>query len=181
MSELSVYRLDFLHVLRLTGVRMIVAATLVVAAAVMLSFETTGIRAIGYVAGAAAVVVIGVSVVLLLRPPVVLVLDATGYRVSRLRGSGLRGSGLRGSGLRTGSWAEVKRVENHTTGLGQSLVIELESGETTRVPLILVVREAGRLQLEVHERLNAAHKYRPYDPAEFSGVRPPDSPQEPAT
>lgn len=145
----AVYRLDLRHVLRLVGLRLVIAAGLVVVAAILLGFGGFA-GAVAYALGVVVVVLVLLAVVPLVRPPSVVRLDGHGYRVRRVRDCGAR----------SGAWTEIRRVDHKSGDLGQSLVIALEDGRTTYVPLVLVAGQATRMQRDIHDRLNAAHGYR---------------------
>lgn len=149
----TAYRLDPRPGLRLFGLRFVLAAVLVAAAwvcAVMLG-DGAG-AAIAWVLGVAAALLVIVSTVLLLRPPVVVRLDDEGYRLGRVPQGGVRKA----------RWRDVTRVETTDSTHGRSLVFTLDGAAST-IPLLLVAGRAAALQREVNERLNRAHGYRRLD------------------
>lgn len=146
----SVYRLDPRPGLRLFGLRFILAAILVVAAWLCAVLFGDGAGAIiAWLLGVAAGVLIIVSVVLLVRPPVVVRLDDTGYRLGRVPEGGVRRA----------RWTDVAQVATGDSNHGRALVFSLEGAES-KVPLLLVAGRSAQLQREVHDRLNRAHGYR---------------------
>jgi len=147
----TAYRLDQRHAIRLLGLRMVIAATLVFGAALALGVDAAAARVVGVCLGAGAVVAVGAGALVLLRPPVVVRLDDGGYRVRRVPECGVRAAG----------WLQVDRVDLELGPMGQTLVIRLQSGESTSVPLVLMPRAAAALQREVHDRLDTANGYRP--------------------
>jgi len=149
MTDRSVYRLDLRHVLRLAGTRLVIAAVLVAVAAVLLGFDGS-VRIAGYALGGAAIVLTLAAAVGLVRPPAVVVLDETGYRVRRVRDCGVRAA----------DWTQISRVDHKTSEVGQTLVIALQDERTTHLPLVLLASSSAQLQREVHQRLNHANGYR---------------------
>jgi len=149
----TVYRLHRAHAIRLFGLRMLVAAALVVVAAVVLGLAdgSGALRVAGFVLAALVVVAVLAAVLVLVRPPVVVRLDAAGYRVRRVPDCGVQAA----------PWAAVADVTTGADELGRTMEVELTDGGHTTVPLVLVARDARRLLLEVRERLDAAHGYRP--------------------
>ena len=102
-------------------------------------------------AAAATAVVLGVAVWLLRHPPLVLEMSTTGYRLHHLRGGGV---------LRA-DWREVESADTRPTTDGPALVISLNGGRCSVVPLALLGSRANEAARELHERLNAGHGYRP--------------------
>lgn len=148
MGSTSVFRLDPRHGLRLLGIRLVLAAALVVLAGVLLGFGGVA-GGIGYVLGGCAALLVVLAIVALIRPPGVVRLDEHGYRIRQVPRPGTRSA----------DWAEVTRVEVREGHLGQTLVVTLEDGRRTSVPLVLVARQAKALKLEMHDRLNRARGY----------------------
>jgi hypothetical protein len=82
-------------------------------------------------------------------PPRLLELTAEGYRVR-----------TRGGGARTARWRDVEAVDARTTKGGSFVVIQLAEGRRTVIPCRLLGERAVQAQLDIRERLNAAHGYR---------------------
>ncbi|MFD1824385.1 MULTISPECIES: hypothetical protein [Mumia] len=150
----TTYRLTLVLALRLFGLRMMVAAVGAVIAAVLLTIG--GSTAVWGVVAAVLVALLVVASAAALRwPPRLITLTETGYRVHRVRGAGVR----------AGSWAQVERVDDMPSPAGGTdLVIGLEQGRTTRLPMMLFGIRGLDLQREIRERLNASHGYRPLPP-----------------
>ncbi|MDO9379915.1 MAG: hypothetical protein Q7T56_13800 [Nocardioidaceae bacterium] len=147
----TVYRLDRAHAVRLFGLRMLVAAVLVVVAAVVLGIADGGVlRVVGVVLAVLAGVAVLAAVLVLVRPPVVVRLDAGGYRVRRVPDCGVQAA----------PWRGVADVTTGADDLGRTMEVRLTDGGRTVVPLVLVAHDARRLMLEVRERLDTAHGYR---------------------
>ncbi|WP_262851488.1 hypothetical protein [Mumia quercus] len=151
----TTYRLTLVLALRLFGLRMMVAAVGAVVAAVLI---TVGGSAVvwGIVVAVLVALLVVVSIAGLRWPPRLLTLTETGYRVHRVRGAGVR----------SGSWAQVERVDDKPgPDGGTELVIGLEHGRTTRLPMMLFGARGLELQREIRERLNTSHGYRPLPPS----------------
>ncbi|MGH3360262.1 MAG: hypothetical protein ACRDO7_15785, partial [Nocardioidaceae bacterium] len=146
----TTYRLDYRPGLRMFGIRFVLAAVLVVAAWLCAgAFDEGAGLVAAWVLGLVAALIVVVSILLLVRPPVVVRLDGDGYRLGRVP----RG------GLRQASWREVTGVTAGNTPYGYALV--LRAGErTSTVPLLLVAANANRLRHDINDRLNHAHGYR---------------------
>lgn len=143
------YRLDRAHLMVLAGVCFITAAV-----SVLIAFLTAGKGSAGTVVSVIlailAVVALLVAAIANLRPPTVLTLDEIGYRARGRHGDG--------------TWKQVEAVEV-SDGL---LRFTDASGEISAVPLQYVERDRrADLIREVYDRLNTAHGYRRFDPAEF--------------
>ena len=146
----TVYRLDPRPGVRLFGLRFVLAAVLVVAAWLCAGLFGDGVGSVAvWILGVAAALLVIVSVVLLLRPPAVVRLDAEGYRLGRVPQGGVRRA----------RWTDVTQATTGDTLHGRALVIGLDGAEST-IPLVLVAGQAAQLQREVNERLNRAHGYR---------------------
>ena len=139
--------------MRLFGLRFVLAAILVIAAWLCAGVLGDGAGTIiAWMLGIAAALLVLVSVVLLLRPPVVVRLDADGYRLGRVPQGGVRKA----------QWREVTSASTTDSTHGRTLVISIE-GAHSAIPLLLVAGQAAQLQHEVNERLNHAHGYRRLD------------------
>jgi len=145
---ISTYRLDRGVALVTVGVSLVVAAVAVFIAFLLAPLESAA-RWVGY----AAIVVVVLSVLVALRfairPPVLLRLDAEGYR-SRTRSAG---------GSFSGRWLDVEDVTVGDDVLSFSLV----GGGEQRLPLGFVGADRMRLMHDVHDRLNIAHGYRRFE------------------
>ena len=130
----STYRVDRAHAAVLSGVLLIAAGVLAFLAFVFTS--TLLAVLVGVLLLAAAGVVA--------RPPVIIRLDATGFRARGARGR----------------WDDVTGV--HTED--GALVLDGEGGVQHRIGLATVGRRSRELAREVHDRMNDARGYRPYEP-----------------
>jgi hypothetical protein len=140
------YRLDRAHLMVLAGVCFIVAAVSVVVAFLIAGGGALATGATIIAAGIAVVALL-VAAIANLRPPVVLTLDAAGYRARGRHGDG--------------AWKQVESVEV-VEGL---LRFTDGSGAVTAFPLRLVDRtRRADLIREVYDRLNTANGYRRFDP-----------------
>lgn len=131
----------------LAGVCFIVAAL-----GVVLAFLTAGHGDAGtttaVIAGAVAILALLVAAIANLRPPVVLTLDAAGYRARGRHGDG--------------TWRSIEDV----TVADGLLRFTDSAGTTAAFPLALVDRnQRAALVRDVYDRLNTAYGYRRFDPA----------------
>jgi hypothetical protein len=120
-----------------SGVLVMVAAV-AGAAAVWLSSK---------IATALAVAALLIALVYALRPPVVLRLDANGYR-SKLRFS---------TGRFEGAWADVEDA-----GIADGLLILSTATDRSAFPLRLVGRQRVQVLTAFNDHLNEANGYRPF-------------------
>ena len=119
----STYRLGVAHLVRIAGTFVIGLGVLWVVATLL---GVGGARP-----GGLALLTIGVLVGLALafaRPPRILSLDETGYRVRWVRGAGRTRA----------TWREVENVTSRQVGGTALMVVELKDGTTTTVPLTLL-------------------------------------------
>lgn len=144
----STYRLDRSVALVTVGVCLVVAAAAVFVA-FLLAPRDDAVRWIGYVAIVVLVLALLGALRFAIRPPVLLRLDAEGYR-SRTRTPG---------GLFAGRWVDVEGV----TVSDDVLRLALTSGAEQQLPLGFVGRDRLRLLRDMHERLNAANGYRRFE------------------
>jgi hypothetical protein len=142
---MSIYRLDRSVALVTVGVSMIVAAVAVFVAFLLAPLDSAA-RWVGYAAIVVAVLSLLVALRFAIRPPVLLRLDAEGYR-SHTRSSG---------GMFSGRWLDVEDV----VVADDLLVFSLAGGGEQRLPLGFVGPDHIRLLRDIHDRLNAAHGYR---------------------
>ncbi len=158
----SYYRMDRAYSLRVFGRLACVAAALVVVAAVLLTIGGGGwLDVLGDVVGGFGLMIVAAGLVAVAVPPIVLRVDQVGYRRGRLGGTGIRSA----------EWRQVADV--HTQEIAAApghpaLVLHLDSGRTTRIPLSLVPRRSAELEHDVSERLNAAHGYRRWETSQES-------------
>jgi hypothetical protein len=154
----STYRMDRVYAARALGRLFCVAAGLVLVSAIGLAADGhRSLRVLWYLLGGTGIAAAALGALVAAVPPLVVRLDADGYRIGRLGGSGVR----------SGSWTDVDDVHTHADGTsraGGAMLITLTSGGTSRVPLVLVLRRAESLQGEVSARLNQAHGYRRWSP-----------------
>jgi hypothetical protein len=153
-EETSTYRWARVYVVRIVGLLAIALA--------VCWFALVFVTAIGSVpawagaaaaAGTAAVLLAGAGV--LMRPPVLMALTPSGYRIRRVRGAGAASA----------NWTSVRSVETRASWAGPAIVVELTDGSTSTLPLSLLGTRAAEAQHEMHERLNAAYGYRRLDEA----------------
>jgi hypothetical protein len=144
----STYRLDRSVALVTVGVSVVVAAVAVFVAFLLAPLDS-GARWIGYVAIGITVLALVMALRFAVRPPVLLRLDADGYR-SRARSD---------AGLFTGRWLDVEDV----TVTDDLLQLTLSSGSEQRLPLGFLGRDRMRLLRDIHDRLNTANGYRRFE------------------
>jgi len=144
----STYRLDRSVALVTVGVSLMVAAVAVFVAFLLAPLDGA-VRWIGYGAIVVAALALVSALRFALRPPVLLRLDADGYR-SRTRSAG---------GIFTGRWLDVEDV----TVSDDVLRLAMTDGAEQRLPLDFIRRERMRLLKDVHDRLNTAHGYRRFE------------------
>ncbi|MEO6470962.1 MAG: hypothetical protein ABIR57_03880 [Aeromicrobium sp.] len=143
------YRLDRRFALQPFGWRMILAGVCAMVAFVLLGFNGF-LDVVGWVFGALALSMFGSAVWTMARPPLVVALNAQGFRLGRMAEGDIR----------RGHWTDVDKVDTERGPSGTRLVFALESGQAGSIALMLLPRKATELQREVHERLNTAHGYR---------------------
>jgi len=144
----TTYRLDRSVALVTVGVSLVVAAVAVFAAFLLAPLDS-GARWIGYVAIGITVLALVMALRFAIRPPVLLRLDADGYR-SRARSD---------AGLFTGRWLDVEDV----TVTDDVLQLTLSNGGEQRLPLGFIGRDRMRLLRDIHDRLNTANGYRRFE------------------
>ena len=130
------------------GICLVVAAVAIFLAFILMPLDNV-LRLVGYAAGVVAAFAIVVASKYALHRPVVLKLDADGYR-SRTRSSG---------GVFSGRWLDVEDVQL----ADDVLVFSLADGRQQRMPLDFFGSHRMRLLREVHERLNTANGYRRFE------------------
>ena len=94
------------------------------------------------------------AAVRVLRPPAVLVLSDVGYRVRVVRGAGT---------TREAAWTDVARVRRQRLAPGTCLVLSLNDGARTVVPVALLEGGAAvgdRLETDLRSRLDLSHGQR---------------------
>jgi hypothetical protein len=158
---ITTYRVDAAVVVRVVG-----SLFVVVGLAWVLVVLTTG-RSAALVAVAVVTVFLAAGAVWAsIRPPRVLTLSETGFRVSSVRGAGAK----------TGTWDEVESVETGLAGRSPSIVISLSAGRSTIIPVSLLGRRNVEAQRDMHDRLNDAYGYRHLGPRDrpASGRGPAD-------
>ncbi len=144
----TTYRLDRSVALVTVGVQLVVAAVAVFAA-FTLAPRDDAVRWAGYLAIVVLVLALTGALRFAVRPPVLLRLDADGYR-SRARSP---------EGAFAGRWLDVEDVEV----TDETLCLRTTDGAVRRLPLELVGRARRPLLRDVHERLNTAHGYRRFE------------------
>jgi MFS family permease len=106
-----------------------------------------------------ALVVVGIvlavglvrAAVQIVRPPIVLRLDSTGYRVSRRSGA---------TGVRRADWRSVERVRTEQRDGRDRVVIQLTTGATTEIPASALATPRTEWLGDLDARLNKAHGQR---------------------
>lgn len=146
----STYRLSRAHVARAVGP---LSLALGVSWLLMTLLEASAPVRLTWALGTAALV--GLCVLLFLRPPAVLRLTSDGFRVGFVRGADAKQA----------SWPDVASVETSPVSGAVSLVLSLHDGRTSIVPLSLLGDRQEVAQQDVHERLNTAHGYRRLPPS----------------
>ena len=149
--DVTTYRWSRAHVLRALGILAVSLGLLWSALGIASGWRGQGnLSALPVI----AMVVTGAAFVaaawLFVTPPRVLELSPRGYRISHLRGGGVPAA----------EWTEVASVDTRPVAGVPAIVVELQGGRTSMVPLSLLGSRAGQAQREVHDRLNTAFGYR---------------------
>jgi hypothetical protein len=149
-ADITTYRWSRAQVLRSVGLGVVALGLmwLVIGAASAWRGEVGSVLSVP--AAAVTGLGLGVAIWLVVRPPRVLALSPTGYRISHLRGCGVPAA----------DWSDVESVETRLATGGPAIVVELSGGRTSLVPLSLLGLRAGEAQREMHNRLNSAFGYR---------------------
>jgi hypothetical protein len=152
----SGYPLARAHTVSVLG-RYAAVAGLLVLVSVLVAVSTDDMPgwlvACGLLLLVAALALTAIAAVRVLRPPLVLVLTDTGYRLRMLRGAGASAA----------SWSDVTRVRREQLPPGVCLVLSLVSGERTVVPVRLLdggTATADRLEADLRTRLDRSHGQR---------------------
>ncbi len=109
----------------------------------------------GVIGGAVALAVVALLALTLLvaRPPRLLALSTEGYSVHHVPASAVSAA----------RWRSVGGVQTRDSPQGPLVVLALDDGRTSIVPVTLLGARATEAQREIHDRLNAAHGYRRLD------------------
>ncbi len=99
---------------------------------------------------AAALVLICLAALRVVRPPVLLRADDRGMQVHALRGAGLRSV----------AWSEVRAVRSESLRVGSSVIVEHQDGRCAVIPASLVDEGGSALTRVLRARLDAAHGQR---------------------
>jgi hypothetical protein len=143
------YRLDRRFALQIFGWRMVLAGMF--AMATFVSFGVGGFgRTLGWALLALTLLLVATAFWTMAVPPLIVALTTQGFRLGRHAGGAVRRA----------HWMSIENVGTDQGPAGPRLVLTLDSGRTSEVPLMLLPRRAEELQREVHERLNAANGYR---------------------
>ncbi len=142
---MSTYRLDRGVALVTVGVSLVAAAVAVFVAFLLAPLDGAA-RWIGYASIVVVVLALSLALRFAVRPPVLLRLDAEGYR-SRTRSPGW---------VFAGRWLDIDDVVVED----DVLVFRLSGGSEQMLPLHLFGAARLRLLHEIHDRLNAANGYR---------------------
>jgi hypothetical protein len=150
-TDVTTYRWSRAHVLRAIGTLVVGLGLAWLVLGIASGWRGQGILSTLPVI---AMVVTGTALVaaawLVITPPRVLELSPSGYRITHLRGGGVGSAG----------WTEVTSVDTRPVGGVPAIVVELQGGRTSTVPLSLLGPRAGQAQREMHDRLNTAFGYR---------------------
>ena len=150
-ADVTTYRWSRAPVLRSVGLLAVVLGLGWLAVAAVTAWRGQGP---GPVLGlsAAGLTALGLAgaIWLVVRPPSVLELSPTGYRILHLRGAGVPAA----------AWSDVESVDSRSSAAGPAIVVELSGGRTSLVPSSLVGLRATEAQREMHDRLNTAFGYR---------------------
>ena len=156
MTGTSGYPLARAHTVSVLG-RYAAVAGLLVLVSVLVAVSTDDmpgwLLGCGLVLLAGALVLTAIAAVRVLRPPLVLVLTDTGYRLRMLRGAGASAA----------SWSDVARVRRKQLPPGPCLVLSLVDGGYTVVPVRLLeggTATADRLEADLRARLDRSHGQR---------------------
>jgi hypothetical protein len=136
---------------RLVGSVLVVVAVLVVLATLLvavLDLHTSVLLAVALV----ALLAVAATAVAVRRRPV-LRLDESGYRVSWVRGAGVKAA----------AWGDVADAVTASPGGIDCVVLRLEDGRTTSIPVAAVATDRDALVAEVRERLRRGEGLRPLD------------------
>ncbi|WP_370617141.1 hypothetical protein [Mumia sp. Pv 4-285] len=154
----TTYRLTLILALRLFGIRMMIAAFGAVLSAVLITIGGKA-TAWGVLVAVLVALLVLASLIALRWPPRLISLTTTGYQVHRVRGAGVRHA----------MWSQVERVDDKPATDGSAiLVIGLEHGRTTELPIGLFGLEGLDVQRDIRGRLDAAHGYRQLPPTDSS-------------
>jgi hypothetical protein len=156
VTETSGYPLARAHTVSVLG-RYAAGTGLLVLVSVVVAVSTDDMPgwlvACGVVLLAGALGLTAVAALRVLRPPLVLVLTDTGYRLRMLRGAGVSAA----------SWSDVTRVRREQLPPGTCLVLSLPGGKRTVVPVRLLdggTATADRLEADLRARLDRSHGQR---------------------
>ena len=146
----STYRFSASFAVRLMGVGLVLVglAVLVLVGLVLALSLPDPAMPLVVVAGAAAVVLLGV---LSVRRGAVVRLDETGYRVRLVRGAGVRAA----------EWPAVEDVVATTVAGDRCVVLRLRDGRTTTVPVAVLEGRPEDFVADLQQHLNRGHGYRP--------------------
>jgi hypothetical protein len=143
----SSYRFAGPFVVRVVGSAMVLGGLLLVVLVVLvavLSLPTAVLTA-----GIAAVLVVVVALVAL-RRVVVVSFDEVGYRIRYVRGAGVRQA----------TWREVEDVAAATVVGERCVVLHLQDGRTSTVPVRVLAATSEDFVGDLREHLNRGHGYR---------------------
>ncbi|MBA2573899.1 MAG: hypothetical protein H0V02_03815 [Nocardioidaceae bacterium] len=144
-QALSTYRLARAHVIRAVGALSLVLGVLWLLVALLDTSVPTRLTL-----SVVTVVIAAVCALLLLRPPAVLRLTRGGYGIALVRGAGVKEA----------EWVDVASVATAPVGGAVALVLTLNDGQTSTLPLSLLGAQQVEAQRDVRRRLNSAHGYR---------------------
>jgi hypothetical protein len=160
-ASVSTYRWSRAAVLRLVGVAAVGLGLLWLALALVSGWLDGGAGAtVAGICAALTAAALVCACVLIARPPRVLQLSTTGYRIWHVRGARVPAA----------EWAQVQAVDTRAGRDGRVILVELSDGRTSVVPVTLLGSRAMQAQREMHERLNTAFGYRSLrEAADWSG------------
>lgn len=153
-TDMTTYRWSRAQVIRVVGLLVVLLGLLWLVVAAVAALGGPGLGSmLRLVAAGLTVLGLAAAVWLVVRPPAVLQLSATGYRVFRLGGGGVPAA----------EWSDVQSVRTQASTEGSVIVVELSGGRTSLVPASVLGLRATDAQREMHDRLNSAFGYRRLD------------------
>lgn len=151
----SHYRFSVLFALRVVGAVCTVAGLVVVVLVVGGALLASGPLPDGVLVAVLLVALLTVlGLALVLRRPVVVTFDETGYRV-RL---------VRGAGVRRAAWTDVEDASAEVLAGERCVVVRLRGGRTTTVPVGVLECRPDDFVRDLQRHLDTGHGYRRVGP-----------------
>jgi hypothetical protein len=148
----SVYRVRRAYFARSLGRVAVLAAALMLLATVCLAFSAPGwLTSALVVLTTVALTITAVIAVSLVLPPTLIQLDRQGFRASKRYTSGRRSA----------DWQDVQGAASQEGPNGWVLMLQLNDGGHTAVPLALADASPVAVEQDVRDRLDEGHGYRP--------------------